>query len=234
MKNRHSNAVNAIEAALDIGKKVNRNFVGPLAKIQNILGVDNGSPTLLGFSKFVEKICGWIPLNPNDLERSKAIVSAYHLEDPEGLLESVSLPCNDQSFQGNHLHKIQRLYDKEIKSSDANFPHVGAFHNLFWQICSPNGNVIAISGRRGAGKTVALNFFLVTAHKKLSERGVLWLRTDVAKLWAMQTPEEGVSISVATYTMLHSIFIFLRYADEDPCLTSFREKGKEFNRRIQK
>jgi len=162
------------------------------------------APPPKGIYGYAEHVFGWIALNPNDLERGRALVSTYHLPGFENFDPiNSTLDC---------LHPVSNEYGNSNNGSQTTktIPSLQGLLSLFDCVTISQSRFIAISGRRGSGKTMALNFFLATAHKKLESRGVLWFRTDIAKLWANRN-----SLNVTQYTILHSIYIALRYATQD-------------------
>lgn len=171
------------------------------------------APPLAGIYGYAEHVFGWIALNPNDLERGRALISAYHLPGYESYDPKEStLAC---------LHPVSDKYGSNSNDSRITntIPSIPGLLYLFDCVTTGHNRYIFISGRRGSGKTMALNFFLATAHKKLEEKGVVWFRTDIAKLWADKN-----SLNVTQYTILHSIYIALKYANEDKNLNPMRSK----------
>lgn len=193
-----------------------------LETIQHALDIKTAQPRLTGFCAFAEYVTGWIPLNPNNLEKTRALVSVYHLPgsdsfDPRQV--SLEIP-----------HPISQRYGHQEDYREVSIlPSSDGLLSLYKSLVHHRSPLIYISGKRGAGKTLALNFFLATAHRGLMKEGVLWLRTDVAKLWSY--PEDF--LTVAQYTVLHSLFVALRYASDDENLTAMKDQGALFLTHLQ-
>lgn len=212
---------------LELAKKTIMSKDLPLATrtletLQSALNITPTPPILTDFCAFAERVVGWIPLNPNDLQRVRAIIAAYHLPDYDNYVpETTTLDLP---------HPIAREYlgDRIDYRSENRLPTKNGLITLFDTIIQSQNQFIALSGRRGSGKTMALNFFLTTAHRALCSKGVLWLRTDIAKIWAY--PADFLNIS--QYTMLHSIFIGLRYAKDDQNLKALDKEGEKFGEHL--
>ncbi len=189
-----------------------------LNTLQSELGIIATAPNLSDFCAFAEDVIGWIPLNPNDIHRVKALVSTYHLPGYEYFNpETSTLECP---------HPVTKEYKKQTTNilSNNKLPTKDGLIALFYAVTQSTNQFIGISGRRGSGKTIALNFFLVTAHRSLSLNGIIWFRTDVAKLWEY----ESGYLNVTQYTILHSIYIGLKYSGQDQNLAALKNNGKEF------
>lgn len=224
-------AQSATRQALRRGRELNRAFQENLRTLRDEFKINSSPPSLTGFPAFLERICGWVPLNPNDADRSKAIVSTYHVDDPRHQLTLATLTAEGkrQTTAPDYLHPIQLLFESVNIPPDTTLPTPNGFVNLYRQFLNPSRSTIAVSGRRGAGKTMALNFFLTTAHDLLAKQGILWLRTDVAKIWTLRAD----SIDIKSYTILHSIYIFLRYAHSDLNLQAFADGGVKFTENLE-
>ncbi len=219
----YDSAKKALELAIEKIKNINLNLNNArVVVIQKEIGIPNTHPNLTGFCGFAERILGWIPLNPNNIERTKALISIYYIPGfDQDTFPEISLECP---------HPITNIYGREkndlIKSK---LPSKEGMRELFNIITSVTPNRVAdrltlISGKRGSGKTMALNFFLTTAHKKLSENGVVWFRTDIARLWGYK----DTSLTLTSYTIFHSIYVALKYPNEDLNLKAFSDGGKDF------
>ena len=196
-----------LKQSLNIVKATHHRFApsGSLKTIQAALEISPRQLPLTGFNEFVNKAFGWIPLNPSNEERVRALVSSYYIPGYEKFNpEESSLECP---------HPISKEYGDHIESQEYSnkLPIRQGMLTLFECITKSRNHLITISGRRGTGKTMVINFFLTTAHKKLSENGFLWFRTDIAKLWAM----ENDSLTVTQYTIIHSLYIALKYSKFD-------------------
>jgi len=192
---------------------------GTLWSILRATKTEPKAPSRTGIYGYAEHVFGWIALNPNDLERGRALVSTYHLPGfPDFDPANSTLEC---------LHPISCKYGNNGFETTRTIPSFQGLLSLFDCVTISRNQFISISGRRGSGKTMALNFFLATAHKKLEKEGVLWFRTDIAKLWANRN-----SLNITQYTILHSIFIALKYAYEDenlkPMISIDNVPGKLF------
>lgn len=198
-----------------------------VAVIQKEIGIPISPPSLTGFCGFAERVLGWVPLNPNNIERTKALISIYYIPGfDEDTFPEVSLECP---------HPITNIYGREKNDVIiSKLPSKEGMQELFNIITStPNrlaDRLTIISGKRGSGKTMALNFFLTTAHKKLSAKGVVWFRTDIARLWSYRQ----TSLTLTTYTIFHSIYVALKYPNEDPNLKAFSDGGKDFGESLSR
>lgn len=191
-----------------------------LATIQQIVGIKSTQPKMSGFCAFAEHVMGWVPLNPNSVEKVRALVSVYHLP------ELMGYPPAQITLQ--EPHPITQSYPSFESAYSDLLPSVNGFLSLYKAFTNTSSPLIYIGGKRGAGKTLALNFFLATAHRPLMQNGVLWFRTDIAKMWAYP---EGF-LSVAQYTILHSIYVALRYAGSDTSLAPIGSAGIGFQRHL--
>ncbi len=191
-----------------------------LSTLQNILGIDSNPPNLNGFCAFAEKVVGWIPLNPNDIDRVRALVSAYHLPGYDYVDPSIS------SLEEPHPKSKEYLKQRKgLQSGNSSLlPTKEGMFALFDSVCQRNSQLILLLGKRGSGKTFALNFFLATAHRALAENKILWFRTDIAKLWVY----EKKYLNVLQYTILHTIYVALKYSCQDPNLFGMKDYGKDF------
>ena len=217
-KNRLSKAIEAI-------KKPNFSPItseSTLYSLQSALSIIPTPPNLSGFCAFAERVVGWIPLNPNDIHRIRAIVSAYHLPNDDDFNPETS------TLQCPHPITIEYTRSKTNFIPNYRLPTKEGLIALFDAINNDTNQFIALSGRRGSGKTMALNFFLATAHRPLSSKGVLWFRTDVAKLWMYKRS----FLNLTQYTILHSIYVGLRYADQDSNLGALTNNGELFTNHL--
>jgi len=213
-------AINKINSAISLFKKKDCTpRTKNLQTIQSENGILSPPKHLSGFCEFAERVVGWIALNPNDLCRVKALVSVYHLPGYESYSHEMS------SLENPHPITFKYL-DRDVQfSSCYNLPTKNGFLTLFDCLIKKENQILNISGRRGSGKTFAINFFLATAHRILSSKGIIWFRTDVSKLWQY---EEGF-LTLTQYSIFHSIYVALRYSNEDLNLSALRNNGEMFS-----
>jgi len=116
------------------------------------------------------------------------------------------------------------------------FPSNLAFQRLYDLAVTPNPSVVFLKGRRGVGKTAALNSFFNKNAQLFKSKGITFFRCDARKIEAVDkaiwTKKNAVAsdsrfeefkegISLVEYIDAHNFYVALMYARQDPMLQGF-------------
>lgn len=143
------------------------------------------------FGRYVERIFGTVEYNPSDPNSDQAIQETYETE------------CQAEDLYA------ERLPTKE------------GFENLHRQILDDRCSCIVLLGRRGSGKTFAINYFLSRHFLELNrDHSITFFRCDVARLAALndRPRPDSVPITIQEYIAAHMYFVLFRWGANDNLL----------------
>jgi hypothetical protein len=157
--------------------------------------VDPRPVSLNNLESYIERVFGPMPFNPSDEQRIAAMKETYEETCiPDVTLES-EMPPTPAGFRRIYDH----LTDDYCKT-------------LIWL------------GRRGSGKTLALNYFLSENFRQLNyQENSTFFRCDVAKISLLNEgiPTSVPVISISEYVTAHAFYVALRWGRKDTLLNSF-------------
>jgi hypothetical protein len=143
------------------------------------------------FGRYVERIFGTVEYNPSDPNSGLAIQETYETE------------C-----------QVEDLYAERL-------PTKKGFQQLHHQILDDRCSCIVLLGRRGSGKTFAINYFLSSYFHQLNEGySITFFRCDVARLAALNDPPcpDSAPITIQEYIAAHMYFVLFRWGTNDNLL----------------
>ena len=152
------------------------------------------------FFRHVTNVLGPISFNPNDIARREAFKLLY-VETP--------LPAGTESAK-------------------AAPPCVDGFKNMLDAIFDRNADLIFLIGKRGSGKTIAINNLLTTYWDRFQDKRWIVFRGDVAKLIDNLANRERYPhpVSILNFTIAHAFYVMLKNHAQDKLLTPlFRSRS---------
>jgi hypothetical protein len=157
---------------------------------------DGASISLNGFERYIERVFGPMPFNPNDEQRLEAMRETYEATCRTRDIDSPMPPTKE------------------------------GFERVFEHLTDDHCRCIIWLGKRGSGKTLALNYFLSENFRRLNEEcNSTFFRCDVAKLSVLNEGKQQDSerISITEYVVTHSIYVAMKWGDKDRLLGAFHQ-----------
>jgi hypothetical protein len=184
-------------------------------------------------NKHIPNWFGFMHIEDYEIRRKNELTYKFNnfIEDAERLF--MWIPLNTSKV--NIVNAIKNTYVTKTHGED--LPSELAFDRLYENVISPKPTVIYIKGKRGTGKTAALNRFFNDKAKELQNDGFTYFRCDAKKIEELDTHLisrvkplrdgtnlEAKSISPVTlkeYIDVHNLYVALMHSRVDKFLTGF-------------